>query len=449
MVIPKQVHYIFFEQPKFQERSKMGFTLVRQPSNNNLPFSDLTNNYTLFHNHYSQADISKFDWMDHAPMGYYSNHSHIDELMDNLPVDYMNREFVVRVPISYIYSSEEELGGYDRPYWTRDHGDRICRINLNVPNGDGKPKGFSPKAAGVLSGWLRPCGNGKYILVKDLGNNRVWNKLLAGKGQDTEVIMNVRFHDEADLETYMEIESENHTTDAGNRSTQNEHQKFVSSFRANRLHAVQCYDYIRSKKLDYKKIMEIDGVKTPNEAGWLELRSLSGLKEGSGNGFFKKYGDENVNSAIDTMRDIAINTTGDTVLNAETIRSFSIMYSIWTNYGIKKNSSPVFTKEQLNLFFKVFFKKKNPEQTSMSSDMDLLDDSEGSFPLNTISVSVSIKDPVLICAKYFWPSIVTFYKKLNKVKIGFTADCYAADQFVKMSDDIVRDNVLQEMRKKN
>ena len=34
-------------------------------------------------------------------------------------------------------------------------------------------------------------------------------------------------------------------------------------------------------------------------------------------------------------------------------------------------------------------------------------------------------------------------------KIGFTADCYAADQFVKMSDDIVRDNVLQEMRKKN
>ena len=46
----------------------------------------------------------------------------------------------------------------------------------------------------------------------------------------------------------------------------------------------------------------------------------------------QSYCDENVNSAIDTMRDIAINTTGDTVLNAESIRSFSIMYSIWTNY---------------------------------------------------------------------------------------------------------------------
>ena len=77
--------------------------------------------------------------------------------------------------------------------------------------------------------------------------------------------------------------------------------------------------------------MIIDGVRVPSDDKdtWLSLQSLSGLKDGMGNGFFKKYGEENVVWAINTMKKIAIDITKEKGLNAETIRSFSIMFYIF------------------------------------------------------------------------------------------------------------------------
>ena len=91
----------------------------------------------------------------------------------------MERSYTVRIPISYIFSSEESLGGFDRPLWTSTKGDKQCRENLNTPNGDGTPKGYRPEDAQVLAAYLRPCGNNKYQAVKFLGNNRTWMKLLS------------------------------------------------------------------------------------------------------------------------------------------------------------------------------------------------------------------------------------------------------------------------------
>ena len=181
MVIPKQVHYIFFEQPKFQERSKMGFTLVRQPSNNNLPFSDITNNYTLFHNHYSQADISKFDWMDHAPMGYYSNHSHIDELMDNLPVDYMNRELVESFKYIGATSDARDMQGVENELGFPSKN-RFIPKDLRMHNNNSNNEGEEEKLLAVNGSNNINDGDVTLevtpkVIYNECGTLRLWAKL--------------------------------------------------------------------------------------------------------------------------------------------------------------------------------------------------------------------------------------------------------------------------------
>ena len=96
--------------------------------------------------------------------------------------------------------------------------------NLNEENQDGNPKGYRMSDAQTLSGMLRPHPTilGTYILVKFIGYNRVWMKLLANKGKDSLVKMEVTFHEEGlSQKDYISIEAESHSTDAGNRSSQN------------------------------------------------------------------------------------------------------------------------------------------------------------------------------------------------------------------------------------
>ena len=426
----------------------MGFKLL---TNQRHPrFTDLVHNYSLFHDKYSPKDLSKLNWIDHAPLGYYSNYQHIDDLMANPPDNYMDKLHTVRIPISYIYSSEWTFpGGYDRPLWTATAGDRVCRENLNIPNGDGNPRGFKPDHALVLNAWLRPCGDGEYQIVKNMGNNRVWMKLLASQGLDTEIVANVRFHVENDISEYQKIESDNHSTDAGNRSSQNEEQKFISSLRARRKHAVECYEFLRKHNLDYRDIMIIDGLRVPSDDKdtWLSLQSLSGLKDGMSNGFFKKYGEENVVWAIDTMKKIAIDITKEKVLNAETIRSFSIMFYIFTNQGLRIDSrSSIFSKVELQNFLLGFFHDKNVKP-SVNPYTDNLKRIQNYYPLKTLSVTLSMKDPILICAKAFWPEIVEYYRDLKGGSNSFDIGCYASYNFTEMADKMVKSMVIAEMRK--
>ena len=117
----------------------------------------------------------------------------------------------------------------------KEKGDSQCRTNLNEENQDGEPKGYRMSDAQTLSAMLRPHPTilGTYILVKFIGNNRVWMKLLANKGKDSLVKMEVTFHEEGlTQKDYITIEAESHSTDAGNRSSQNELQKFASNYRS-------------------------------------------------------------------------------------------------------------------------------------------------------------------------------------------------------------------------
>ena len=118
----------------------------------------------------------------------YSHIVHIDDLLKNITKSDMQKSHLVRVLIDYIFSSEKEKGGYDRPYDANTKNvDTNFRI-LRTPNGNGEPKGFKEEDAGVLQGILRPCGD-KWQLVKFIGNNRVFMKLIANEGEVTDIKM--------------------------------------------------------------------------------------------------------------------------------------------------------------------------------------------------------------------------------------------------------------------
>jgi hypothetical protein len=138
-------------------------------------FTDLVNNYDTFHTHYSESDDSN-----------YSHVQTIEDLLENLVPSDLERSHIVSVDIRDIFSSEESIGGCDRPLWsieeTTAKKQQFKSLNLH--------KTYRQDAAQVLSGMLRPNPNGEgYQLVKYIGNNRVAMKLLANAGVSTKVIM--------------------------------------------------------------------------------------------------------------------------------------------------------------------------------------------------------------------------------------------------------------------
>ena len=391
-------------------------------------FKDLVKNIQLFNDKYSEEDLLTLPrWKDHAHNGYYNNYPHIDELLSqNLTDEDLEKSYVVRIPISYIFSSEESLGGCDRPIWTSNLGDKQCRINLDSPNGSGQKKGFRPEDALVLAAYLRPCGKGKYQVVKYIGNNRVWMKLLVTKGVDSEVLVSIRFHKEGSLEDYIAREAESHSADAGDRSGQNEHQKFVSSYRAGRKNAVHCFNYLRRHKLEYKNIMLLEGVRpdtkiTP-KSPWLGINSLQGIKDGVGNGFFHKYEEISVDAAIEIVKEVKT-ITNESCVASTPIECFAQLHYIFTNFGIKDNGTPLFLGSELKKFFIKFFEVKNQQIDPMFGAKD-------GFKLSDLTVSGGVKDVAYINAMTFWPYIVEYHKSLNDKKYGFSFDSKAIDKFL-------------------
>jgi hypothetical protein len=392
-------------------------------------YFDLVNNLKLFHQTFDTEAklLSLTDWKDNSD---YSHHEHIDDFLKrDFTEDDMARDWIVRVPVSYIFSSEKSKGGFDRPVWANTKGVDKCRENLSILNGDGGPKGYTSADASILSGILRPKNvNGTlyHQLVKYIGNNRIVMKNLANKGKDTEVLMEVGFHKTGlEQEKYITIEAERHTTDAGDRSGQNETQKFASSYRAGRKHAVDCFHFLKNNKLDYDGIMiqeKVDGAEN-----FLTLTSLSGIKEGVGNGFFKKFGEENVVAAIGTIHKIK-KTTEETAIGMSPVESLSLMFKCFTNYGKEENSKTMlFTKPELQDFFDKYFKKMNED--------DDFSGNKGGFFLKNLSASGSLKDMVFISAQNFWPALPNYWMKIRKAKIGFSDGCFALDQFISSSKD--------------
>ena len=366
-------------------------------------YGDLVNNFQLFHDNITAKELADLpNWKDNTD---YSHHPHIDDFLEDVSEEDMERAHIVRCPIEYIFSSEESLGGFDRPIWANTKGDPKQRANLNIPNGDGKPKGYVEADAGVLAGYLRPY-SGEWNLVKFIGNNRVRMKLLVTRGGKTEVLIEIRFHKTGlSVDDYIELESERHTTDAGDRSGQNEVQKFTSAFRSNRKDAVECFHFLKNNELDFNGIMKLEGIDTTD---FLEITSLGGIKDGRSNGYFRRFGEINVQSAVGTIHRLA-HITNEKSFGSSQLIAFSMMFKCFTEYG-KKETSPtsMFTREELQNFFVEFYTEMNSSQAAWKKKKTLL--------LSDLNASGTLKDMAYMNVMTFWPAIVEYWMHIRDSK---------------------------------
>lgn len=391
-------------------------------------YSDLVNNKQIFDECFDESELSKFDYKDNTN---YSHYEHIDDFLKrDFDDDDLDRSYVIQVPIDYIWSSEKTKGGFDRPIWANEKSTQNIS-HLNTPDKDGCAKGYNESDANILSGMFRPGpiidGSCNWQLVKYIGNNRIVLKLIANNGEITNVLMSVRFHEQGlDPKEYIKVEAERHSTDAGDRSGQNENQKFASTLRSGRKDSVECFNFLKNEKLNYDGIMQIENVEGADE--FLNLTSISGIKEGVGNGFFRRFGDSNVRAAIGTVRQVA-KITGETHIGMSPIECLSIMFKCFTEYGKKETSvQMMFSKPELQDFFVQYF-------TKMNDKSDMFSGNKGGFLLKHLNANGSLKDMVYIGATKFWPELPNFWSNIRDAESSFSENCYAVKQYISQSKD--------------
>ena len=404
-------------------------------------FNDLVNNFEVYHDNVVQNDQnyykSNHDWGDDSETQWES-YQHIDDfLKKDLTEEDLDRSYVLLCPISYIFSSDkgDETAGFDRALWSVDKNTGRAK---NIQNLD-KHDGFVAEHCGILSVRLRyDKKTNKWQIVKNKGNNRLVMKLLANEGEDTTILVELRFHkQDMEWKDQQKIEAQTHSADAGDRNSQNEDQKFFSSYRAKEEPALECFGFMKGHNLNYNRIMEQEKVDTE---GRINLTSLKGFKDGTTNGYFKKYGHENVVAAVNTITEIARDITKETTVASTSIESLALMFNTFTTKGgKKKDSAPLFSKESLKEFFLAFFREKTRRATNdrFSPQTSIRD----RFNLNSLAQSGGIKDTHYISVVNFFGdpsvSLISWFKTERKTdrsneerKYGFGPDSFAAHSLI-------------------
>jgi hypothetical protein len=277
-----------------------------------------------------------------------------------------------------------------------------------------------------------------------MGNNRLWMKWLANRGRETEVLMKIKFHKvNASEEDFIIVGSRGHDTDAEQRASQNERQRFVSSLRARRSATVDLFNFLKKYKLEYMisktvGIMHLEG-ENPNK-DWIVFSSIQGLNKGLGNGLFKKYGIQNVISAIKTCKAIC-KITNETEITYSALCSVCHMYKSLTedhsDPGTPGQIQNLFTEKQLNEFFEALYKHRtNAAGAGFGSRYSKLRDLNQGL----------IKSFSYIAAVAFWPEIRGWYKE--NVNNGNGAQSFSHNNgcmkyFVEQAPLIVRSEVLK------
>ena len=117
----------------------------------------------------------------------------------------------------------------------------------NVKKNLKKRSGFSHKAAGILSGFLRKVWNGdywEYVVVVTKGNHRVTKRYAVCRDRKVYIAIELTVHSTDNLDEMIRIESLDHTIDAQDRTSQSQEHKFTSAYFAKETDAVNLYNYL-------------------------------------------------------------------------------------------------------------------------------------------------------------------------------------------------------------
>lgn len=425
---------------------------------------DLVSNLTIFNEQYTSTELSEIEnFNDDSD---YSNYQTLEEVLESYdPSSYDGKSFTVRVNEKYIFSSCDLQGGYDRPSALRNpSNDGKCRSNLRKPF-NGVPRGFRDEDCNVLNGWIRVeetptktlsdaiLGDKQYTftLVKNMGNHRFWMKKLANKGKRVEILMKIRFHQPSvlghDKVQWIKIESDGHHQDADARASQNEGQKFISGYRGETKEIVHCFNFLKKMQLEYKPnpvskgIMTLEGYNVDGD--WIKITSIQGLKDGEGNGLFKKYGTENIKYAIYSLKEVC-KITGEDSFSYTALSVFALMYqSLTEDHSTPDSSSKVlFDKMELHRFFMTYYKVANNEEDAFGGELAKY------AKLSELTQTQTMKSPVLLASDAYWPKIQGWYKKNVNKGQGINAFSYQHPNmrfFISKADRLFQKDILSKV----
>ena len=412
--------------------------------------SDLSSNLEFFNNDYDEVQL--LDLPEYGDNSNYKDFESFDSLVSRFdPEKHTGQSFVCRVPDKYVWSSDSAKGGYDR---ISHVSKQKCKDNLNKKlDGSNEPKGFEDDDAGILSAYVRyekkKDDSIKFALVKFMGNHRLYMKKLAHRGRPVELLMKVKFHDmnnNLSNKDFIRIEADAHHSDADDRNSQNESQKFHSGYLSGRKEFVDCYNYLLRNGLEYEYIMKLTKIK--NSESFLTMQSIMGFNMGAGNGIFSKYGKENVDCAVKTMKTIA-NEIPETLGKDELITNtalwcFSLMFKTLTEQHSYRNSesvvitkSALFSKPELSIFFVEFFRAMKPSMFR-KNQLQMCD----------LKQTTGVKSFAYICAEAFWKNgaITEYYRthiKQNESHTHFTANHPAIQSmFIGKADALLQKQLI-------
>lgn len=164
----------------------------------------------------------------------------VDSIPDSLPL--MEDVLAGRMRGLYKDGSSVVVAAKIGDLWSDPTYNRTDSINYGNCERDLKAlKGFSHKAAGVLFAFVRP--NLDVVLTQ--GNHRITMLWAVTQDPNVRIAVNLNFHSkDISLEEMIEIESENHHSDAANRTAQSKDDTFKSAYYSGLPWALEMYNLL-------------------------------------------------------------------------------------------------------------------------------------------------------------------------------------------------------------
>lgn len=254
-------------------------------------------------------------------------------------------------------------------------------------------------------------------------------KLLATRGDDAEMLVQIIFHDpEADESEMMKIEANNHYTDAEMRRGQNENDKFRAGFAAGDYKAKEAENFLRKIGFDFKNFFkdigetEIDGV---NVDDLPKLRALTGLTSGPGNGWYGQYGQDNLMKTGRRVKKV-MDITKEKEITSSAFASLTVLAKALEDHGLKsEDSKPLFDQKGMDKFVEDFFKMKNAKTENSLFEETVSEKKNPVFGLRELNQTAFMKNYAFNSIRTFWPEVRRFYRNYYETKQSFGSESAA------------------------
>jgi hypothetical protein len=390
--------------------------------------------------------------------------------------------FDCRVKDIHIFSSEKseydpdtESNGYDRPFEQGKATPEKIKFHVDMlrkPDAYGKPnKGFVGGDCNTLTARIRVSKKGdtyEFTVMKTAGSGRFVKLKITKRGGPIELPFKIYFHSiDEDVQIMNAVEAAQHHTDAQERMSQNEDQKFASAIVAKLPEAIYCRDFLFECGLDYKGHMNAKRKNNIQDL-WPSVTSISAINLGEGKGLFsiKKKdaaGRHFAELGFRTSKKVAQEITEEKEIPTTAAFLLSSMYhsycQLHSHTAKDSNKVPEFTEPMMEEFLCEYCemkvqnaKDRNKKKLTNFSNFTKKKGKEETFSLKSLSLSTGIKSLEYIACLHFWedtgdgPLIKVWWMNKNNKDRGFSIESQGTQNFLrKVSDEALRNDMKRRM----